>query len=528
MDRPQSPDSALQVDRHSVFSSSHSKSPSDVESAKNKAILTAQTNEFGYVQEMPKHRSLASILFLAVAIAAIPYGLSTTILYPLTNGGSSAVIWGWVMMAVITQCVAVSLAEICSRYPVAGGAYYWSYMLSPPRYAKLNSYICGWVYLVGNWTVTLAVNFGTTQLFLGGLNLLYPDFVANQWQTVLTFWALSIVTTVISCVPGKYLKYLDHFCLVWTVAGLLAILVGLSVRAGAGRRSARWVFGAFDNAESGWPSGWSFFIGLLMGSYTLSSTAMISSMCEEVLDADTVVPRAIMANIPLSFGTGLIFLLPLLFTMPAVDAVLEGTSGQPVVECFRYVMGYEGGAFGLFFIVFLIGIFSGIGCTTAASRLTWAFARDNAIPFSGLIKQVNPTLELPFNAILLSTAVQMVLGCVYFGSTAAFNAFSSVSVICLGCSNLVPITISFCEGRHAISDAKFNAGKLGGVCNVVSIAWFAFAIPLFCFPTTAPPTKESMNYASVVFVGFLVISAAYYLAYGRKKFDGPPTTHFKE
>ena len=122
----------------------------------------------------------------------------------------------------------------------------------------------------------------------------------------------------------------------------------------------------------------------------------------------------------------------------------------------------------------------------------------------------------------------MVLGCVYFGSTAAFAAFSSVSVICLGCSNLVPIAISLFEGRNSVADAKFNVGKLGGVCNVVSVAWFSFAIPLFCFPTTAPPTLDSMNYASVVFAGFLAISAIYYVAYGRKKFTGPPTCHFKE
>ena len=167
-------------------------------------------NSFGYTQEMPRNRSLASVLFLAVAIAGVPYGLSTTISYPLTaTGGSAGVIWGWVCMAVITQCVAISLAEICSRYPVAGGAYYWSYMLSPPRFAKINSYICGWVSLVGNWTVTLAVNFGTTQIFLGAINIFYPDFIANNWQTVLTFWCLTILITLISCIPGKYLKYID-------------------------------------------------------------------------------------------------------------------------------------------------------------------------------------------------------------------------------------------------------------------------------------------------------------------------------
>lgn len=34
----------------------------------------------------------------------------------------------------------------------------------------------------------------------------------------------------------------------------------------------------------------------------------------------------------------------------------------------------------------------GIGCTTASSRSTWAFARDGAIPGSHLWKQINPKL----------------------------------------------------------------------------------------------------------------------------------------
>ncbi|TIC19175.1 amino acid transporter [Wallemia mellicola] len=524
MDQQQPPNPTLQVAAKSF------EDLVDTESGKANSDdkLQPLQDNFGYVQEMPRNRSMASILFLAVAIAAIPYGLSTTIIYPLTNGGPSAVIWGWVFMACVTQAVAISLAEICSRYPVAGGAYYWSYMLSPPKYARIYSYICGWVYLVGNWTVTLAVNFGTTQLFLAGLNILYPDFVANQWQTVLTFWALTIVTTLISCIPGKYLKYIDHGCFVWTVAGLITILVALSVRADAGRRTAAWVFGYFNNDGSGWPKGWSFFVGLLMGGYTLSSTAMISSMCEEVTDPEVVVPKAMIANIPLSFGTGLIFLLPLLFVMPDITTVLEWPTGQPVPAILQLAMGYPAGAFGLFFILFLIGIFSGIGCTTAASRLTWAFARDNAIPFSGIFKIVNKKLELPLNAILFSTAVQMVLGCVYFGSSAAFNAFSSVSVICLGCSNLVPITISFFEGRNAIADARFNMGKIGAFCNVVAILWFSFAIPLFCFPTTTPPTVDEMNYSSVVFAGFVAIAVIYYYAQGRRTFTGPPTQHYKD
>ncbi len=70
------------------------------------------------------------------------------------------VFWCWIIMSVITTCIAVSLGEIASRYPVSGGTYYWSFMLSPVKYAPLVAWITGWLSLVGNMIVTLTANFG--------------------------------------------------------------------------------------------------------------------------------------------------------------------------------------------------------------------------------------------------------------------------------------------------------------------------------------------------------------------------------
>lgn len=42
-------------------------------------------------------------------------------------------------------------------------------------------------------------------------------------------------------------------------------------------------------------------------------------------------------------------------------------------------------------------------------------------------------------------------------------------------------------------------------------------------PTLKEVTKESMNYASVVFFGFVLIAAVWYLVWGYKNYRGPPT-----
>ena len=49
------------------------------------------------------------------------------------------------------------------------------------------------------------------------------------------------------------------------------------------------------------------------------------------------------------------------------------------------------------------------------------------------------------------------------------------------------------------------------------------AVVIFCLPVVnADLTPQSMNYASVVFAGFALISLAWYIARGRKDFKGPP------
>lgn len=66
------------------------------------------------------------------------------------------------MVSVFSQALAMSLAEICSKYPTSAGAYYWTFCLAAPRYKKLSSWINGWLTMVGVWTISLSVNFVST------------------------------------------------------------------------------------------------------------------------------------------------------------------------------------------------------------------------------------------------------------------------------------------------------------------------------------------------------------------------------
>lgn len=254
----------------------------------------------------------------------------------------------------------------------------------------------------------------------------------------------------------------------WTFAGVIAIVITILVMAKGGRNDAKYVFTSFEPI-SGWPDGWSFMVGLLHAGYATSSTGMIIGMCEEVQDPARQVPKAMVATIFINTFAGLLFLVPIVFVMPEI-ATLDTV--QPVPQIFLEAVGTPGGAIGLLIPLMVLAIMCGIACTTAASRCTWAFARDGAIPGSKWWVVVNKKLDVPLNAMMLSMVVQILLGLINFGSAAAFAAFSGVGVISLTAAYACPIAISLFSGRKQIKDGPFYLGKIGLACNVIALGMF--------------------------------------------------------
>ncbi|RYP63837.1 hypothetical protein DL769_006849 [Monosporascus sp. CRB-8-3] len=509
----------MDVKRESITKRRSIENEGDIDSADQ--LLAS----LGYTPELSRNRSTLQVAFMSFVLASIPYGLATTLYYPLVGGGPANIIWGWVVVSCIIVCVAASLGEITSVYPTAGGVYYQSFMLAPPEWRRVAAWVCGWLYVVGNVTITLAVNFATALFFVGCINVFGTDeapiIAGEPYQIFLIFLAITLLCNAVSSLCNRWLPWIDTFAIFWTFAGVIAIVITILVIAKEGRRDAAWVFGHFET-NSGWPDGWSFMVGLLHAAYATSSTGMIISMCEEVRSPATQVPKAMVMTIFINTFAGLLFMIPLVFVMPDIQMLL--LSAQPVPVIIKSAVGHSGGAFALTIPIMVLAIICGIGCTTAASRCIWAFSRDGAIPGSKWWRQVNNKLDVPVNAMMLSMVVQILLGLIYFGSSAAFNAFSGVGVICLTTAYATPIIVSLMEGRKTVSTAPFRLGSLGWLCNIVALSWSLLAIPLFCMPTTVPVVDATtMNYASVVFVGFSLISVAWYMAWGRRNYAGPPT-----
>lgn len=249
---------------------------------------------------------------------------------------------------------------------------------------------------------------------------------------------------------------------------------------------------------------------------------MVAAMCEEVAYPEREVPKAIVLSVAAAGVTGIIYLIPILFVLPDVQMLLSVANGQPIGLLFKTVTGSAAGGFGLLFLILGILFFAGTGALTAASRCTYAFARDGAIPGSRLWKKVDKRFNIPLGALILSTLVDCLLGLIYFGSSAAFNSFTGVATICLSTSYGMPILISVIRGRQAVKHSTFSLGRFGYAINVAMLLWICLAVVLFCMPVSLPVAPATMNYASVVFAGFAAVSIVWYFVRGRKHFTGPP------
>ena len=168
----------------------------------------------GYKSELVRSRSTLQVAFMSFVLASIPYGLATTLYYPVVNGGPVTIIWGWLAVSLIILCVAASLGEITSVYPTSGGVYYQTFMLAAPSYRKIASWICGWCFVVGNITITLSVNFATALFYVACINV-FTDaegngiFAGTTWQVYLIFLGVTLLCNVVCVYANKWLPWLD-------------------------------------------------------------------------------------------------------------------------------------------------------------------------------------------------------------------------------------------------------------------------------------------------------------------------------
>ena len=186
-----------------------------------------------------------------MAIIATPFGLSATLSLALVDGQCVTILWGWFLVTLISIAIAASLAEICAVYPTAGGVYYWSAILSTREWAPMVSFVDGWLTLVGNWTVTLSINFSGAQMILSAITLWNEDYVPTAWQTILMFWAVMLFHAVVNIFGSRYLDFINKLAMFWIATSVVIILI-VTLTMADHKNDGAYVFSHYDASASGW------------------------------------------------------------------------------------------------------------------------------------------------------------------------------------------------------------------------------------------------------------------------------------
>jgi hypothetical protein len=101
----------------------------------------------GYKSEFKREFSLFTTFCVSFAVLGLLPSFASTLYYGMGYAGTAGMTWGWVVAMLGIQCVAMSMAELCSSMPTSGGLYYAAAVLAPPGWGPFAAWITGW----SNW-----------------------------------------------------------------------------------------------------------------------------------------------------------------------------------------------------------------------------------------------------------------------------------------------------------------------------------------------------------------------------------------
>ncbi|TVT97966.1 hypothetical protein EJB05_56766, partial [Eragrostis curvula] len=501
----------------------------------------ARLRELGYKQELKRHLSFViklvvlSNFSISFSIISVLTGVTTLYNTGLTFGGPATMTLGWFVAGAFTMAVGLSMAEICSAFPTSGGLYYWSARLSGYRWAPFASWITGWFNIVGQWAGTASVDFSLAQLIqviillsTGGNN--GGGYLASKYVVIAIHAGILLSQAIINSLSITWISFIGQFAAAWNMLGVFTLMFAVPVVA-TERASAKFVFSHFntDNSAGIHSNLYIFVLGLLMSQYTLSGYDSSAHMTEETKNADWNGPIGIISAIGISLIVGWGYILGITFAVKDVPYLLSpdnDAGGYAIAEVFylAFKSRYGNGVGGIVClgIVAVAIYFCGMSSVTSNSRMTYAFSRDGAMPFSSVWHKVNKQ-EVPINAVWLSAFISLCMALPSLGSLVAFQAMASVATTAVCIAYALPTLFRITLGRKCFVPGPFNLGRYGVLVGWIAVLWVATITVLFSLPVSYPVTKNTLNYTPVAVGGLFTLVLSSWILNARHWFKGPVT-----
>lgn len=174
-------------------------------------------------------------------------------------------------------------------------------------------------------------------------------------------------------------------------------------------------------------------------------------------------------------------------------------------------------------LTIIAGFAMGQGCMIAASRVTFAYARDDCFPLSFLWKRVNKHTQTPVNAVWVNCAIGCCLLLLIFGGPVTIGAIFSIGACAAFVAFTTPIFIRVFFVGNRFRAGPWNLGRFSMPIGAIASAFVILMVPILCLPSTTGKdlTADGMNWTAVVYGGPMCLVIIWWFVSARKWFKGP-------
>jgi amino acid transporter len=478
--------------------------------------------ELGYKQDLDRRMGGFANFAVSFTIISILSGALTLYGTGINYGGPMQQAIGWPIVSIFVIIVALSMAELASAYPTAGGLYWWASTMG----GAVWGWFTGWFNLIGQVAITAGIDYGAATFTTALLNLVF-SYNNDNHHIIYVYIAILVLHALLNIFSVKLVGRLNDVSAYWHVLGV-AIIALVLIIAPDSHQSVSWVFTeTLDNSGlSGVPFLLIFFLGFLQAQYTYTGYDASAHLSEDTRGASIAAAKGVVNSVLVSAIAGWILILAFTFAIQDLGKVADAGAFASI-EVLQQALSKTGAEL---LLAIAVGgqLFCGMSAITSASRMLYAFSRDHAVPGWQRWSKLN-SRRVPANAVCLIAFLAFVLAAPAWSGDAFFvyAAVTSVATIGLYVAYILPIYLRFRLGDE-FEAGPWNLGSRYKVLNIIAMVWVAFICILFILPVTdvAVPWNgdfdyKSMNYAPIVFLVVLGGVAIWWNASAKKWFKGP-------
>jgi amino acid transporter len=475
----------------------------------------------GYAQELSRSMSKFSNFAISFSIICILSGGINSFAQAISSVGGAGAGIGWIVGCVLSGMFALAMAQIASAFPTAGGLYHWASILG----GRFWGWLTAWLNLLGLITVLGAINIGTAYFFAGTFGSMF-GFTGTDMQVVVFVAVITAIQALFNHLGIKVTTMLTDVSGYIIFATTAVLILACLYFAPAIDISRLWTFTNYSGEIGGnvFPKsdnmGYLFLLCLLLPVYTITGYDASAHTAEETKGAATSVPKGIVNAVFWSSLIGWIMICAITLAIPD----LAVAAGQGWTMFFATMDAILPSALKtvLYLGILIAQLICGLATVTSASRMLFAFSRDNGMPFgSKALATVSPKYRTPVTAIWTST----ILAILYVLMAMSIKIEGTSIYVIVVNSTLVFLFLSFTvpliAGLFAYGTAKWpNPGPWAmsaGLYKLVTVL-SVVGMGVILFIAIAPPNERVLY----VVLGFLILAAVLWFALENRRFQGPP------